>query len=108
MGDKKWAVAANQPDWMDVEAAIRAIDAMHSVTTMVTISTLGIGSTGGLRVTITSHWDKVDGKQEEDMLHSERVWIGHLDKELPGFILGGIYHHDFMIGEKHQQRILNL
>jgi len=105
-GSKQWARGGEKPDWMDVVAALRAVDAVHLGKTMVTISALGIGSTGGSAVVISTHWEVVPGSRERDLVTTERVWTGHSDGELPAFVLGGIYHHDFALGEAHQQRFL--
>lgn len=103
MGAKKWAAAGMKPDWMDVEAAIRAIDGVHLGRTMVTILPVGTGATGGLRIVITTHWEVLDGSTSLSEVITERVWTEHRDDELPAFLLGGIYSHDFAIGSSYQQ-----
>jgi len=103
-GTKQWAVGGEKPDWMDVLASLRAVDAIHLGRTMVTFSAQGIGSSGGARITISTHWEVLVGSRERDVVTTEKLWTGHLDGELPAFVLGGIYAHDFAIGEAYQQR----
>jgi hypothetical protein len=104
MGDKKWAESGSQPDWMDVCASMRALDGIHLGKTMVTIFPEGIGSSGGTRIVISTCWEQVPGGTEDAAFLTERVWVGHRDETLPAFILGGLYAHDFALGERYQQR----
>ena len=102
--DKQWAVGGEKPDWMDVAAALRAVDAIHLGKTMVSISAQGIGSSGGIAVVISTLWEVLNGSRHRDLVTTERLWTGHLESELPAFVLGGIYHHDFACGQSYQQR----
>lgn len=105
MGTKAhWAKSGSTPDWMDVEASIRAIDGIHLGRTMVTILTEGIGSTGGLRIAISSHWDVLDGSDGLAEVITERTGHVYGNDALPAFVLGGLYAHDFAIGQAYQQR----
>jgi hypothetical protein len=104
MGAKKWASNGMQPDWMDVLQAMSAIGAIHLGVTMVTILPLGTGSTGGMRVAITTHWDALPGTAQLSEVVTEREFVGHRDGDLAAFVLGGLYAHDFAVGEAYQQR----
>jgi len=104
MGSKSWAKSGNTPDWVDVMAAIRAIDGLHLGVTMVTILPVGTGSSGGMRVAISTSWESAPGTVEMPCVLSERVCEDFRNDALPAFILGGIYSQDFAIGEAYQQR----
>ena len=106
MGAKHWAKSGSTPDWMDVMAAIRAVDGIHLGRTMVTIFPAGIGSSGGSCIVISTCWDQLPGEQEVKVITTERTWVGHTNDALPAFVLGGIYAHDFALGEAYQQRHL--
>jgi len=85
-------------------AAIRAVDGMHLGVTMVTILPVGIGSTGGLRVAISTTWEPAPGSPEMPCVITERVCEDFRIEALPAFVLGGIYSHDYALGEAYQQR----
>ena len=104
MGTKKWAESGSQPDWMDVLVSIKAIEGIHLGKTMVTMYPDGTGVAGGWRIVISTCWEQLPGSTEDMMFTTERSWIGHRDEALPAFILGGLYAHDFAVGERYQQR----
>jgi len=103
---KHWAIGGEVPDWMDVEMALRAVDAVHSGTTMVTIAALGSGVNGGLCVRLTTTFEVLDGSPAIKEVMSERDTTSHTNDYLPAFILGGIYAHDFALSQAYQQRFL--
>jgi hypothetical protein len=104
MGDKKWANSGTTPDWMDVEASIRAIDGIHLGMTMVTILPAGAGSSGGLHIAITSHWEVLPGSVAISEVITERTVAEHSCEAIPAIVLTGLYAHDFAIGQAYQQR----
>lgn len=104
MGKKQWAVAGSTPDWLDVMASVRAIDAMHSGVTMVTILPVGTGSAITMRVAISTSWEPAPGSPDMPCVITERVCIDLRGESLPAFVLGGLYAQDYAIGEAYQQR----
>lgn len=105
---KNGVVGGMTPDWLDVEAAIRAIDGIHSGTTMVTILADGIGATGGLKIAVSTHWEMVPGAAGISEVITERVTLERGCEALPAFVLGGLYAHDFAIGSAYQQAKMGL
>lgn len=103
-GTKEWASSGSTPDWMDVQIAIRAIDAIHLGMTMVTILPAGAGSTGGLHVAITTHWEVLPGSEGLSEVITERTVNEHSCEAIPAIVMGGLYAHDFAVGEAYQQR----
>jgi len=103
---KPWEKHGNGPDWMDIEAALRAIDHTHLGKTGVLISPAGTGATGGLHLVLCTTWDVVPDGHSIACVESESSWPCPEGCTLPGHILAGIYKHDFAIGEAYQQRFL--
>lgn len=104
---KGWEKSTNGPDWMDVESALRAIDGIHSGVTTVTISTLGTGSSGGLQLEIITRWPNVPGAEGVSEVSSKSSWPCSECSTLVGHLMGGIYRHDFNIGEAYVQKRLD-
>lgn len=94
------------PDWIDIEAALRAIDSIHLGKTGVLISPLGTGATGGFHVVISTAWDVPEGSSLPVACDSQSQWPCPEGCTLEGHILGGIYAHDYALGEAYQQRRL--
>lgn len=103
---KQWAKSGNGPDWVDIEAALRAIDGIHLGKTGVLISPRGTGATGGLHLIISTVWDVLEGSSQLAGVDSDSEWPCPEGCTLEGHILGGIYAHDFAIGAAYQQRFL--
>jgi hypothetical protein len=108
MGSRKWAKSGSVPDWIDVEAALRAVADIHLATTMVTILPVGTGATGGLRIAISSSWERLDGSLEPECVITERLVADHSNDSLPSIVMGGVYQHDYDIGIAYQQAKMGL
>lgn len=104
MRKTQWQKSGNGPDWTDVEAAIRAIDGVHQGKTGLLISALGTGGTGGLSLVITTVWDSLSAPVGITSVESQSEWPCSDCSDLAAHILGGIYRHDYAIGEAYQQR----
>jgi hypothetical protein len=91
------------PDWIDVMAALHAVDGIHLGKTMVTLYPGGTGFDGGVNVVISTTWEALPGSTHDIIVTTERRWVGHRDKSLPAFLLGGIYAHDYALGDAYQQ-----
>ena len=104
MRKAQWAKSTNGPDWMDLEAAMRALGELTDGTVMVSFSPRGIGSTGGLQCAVTWHpkVDRVDGNLE--MIVTESYWPCAEGCTLEGHILAGIYILDSDLAERMRQR----
>lgn len=101
---KRWGDATTGPDWMDVIAAMQAVGAIHLGLTMVTILPLGTGVSGGMRIAISTHWDALPGSAQVEEVITERSFSPEKDGDLPAFVLGGIYAHDYAISEAYRQK----
>lgn len=103
---KKAYQGGETPDWMDVLACIRALDGIHLGVTMVTILPEGTGSTGGMKIAISTSWEPAPGAPDMSCVITERLCTDHRVEGLPAFVLGGLYEHDYAIGAAYQQRRL--
>lgn len=99
-----WEKSSSGPDWVDVEMAIRALDAIHSGKTGVLISPRGIGGSGGLHIVITTCWENVPGSAAIEGVDTVGHWPNSGGGTLAAYILGGLYRHDFAVGQAYQQR----
>lgn len=104
--EKRSRQGGGTPDWIDIEAALRAIDGIHLGKTGVLISPLGTGATGGVHLVISTVWDVLPDGHSIQNVKSESQWPCPEGCTLEGHILAGIYKHDFAIGEAYQQRFL--
>lgn len=101
---RPWATGGTTPDWLDVECALRALAELYGGVTMVSILPAGIGSTGGLHLAISSTWDRLPGTDLEDVVVTCRETRAYGCESLPAFVLGGVYEHEFAVGNAWQQR----
>ena len=103
MSKRSWGRAANGPDWVDLEAAMRAVGNLSGGTVMVTCSPLGIGATGGLRCAVswTSNTESVGGDQV--MAITESTWPCPEGCTLEGHLLAGIYQLDHALVKRMKQ-----
>jgi hypothetical protein len=94
------------PGWIDIEAALRAIDGIHLGKTGVLISPLGTGATGGVQLVISTIWEVLPGGHSIEAIESVSQWPCPEGCTLEGHVLAGIYNHDYAIGEAYQQRFI--
>lgn len=105
MGSNKYSTPG--PDWTDVEAALRAIDGIHLGKTGVLISAEGIGGSGGLRIDIVTSFGAPVGTMAVDSVVSSSLWPCKDCTTLSAHVLGGLYAHDYAIGQAHEQKRLD-
>lgn len=100
----KWRVSTNGPDWMDLEAAMRAIASLSAGVVGLTILPLGIGASGGLR--LVASWApqlaSVDG--DEEMVIAESSWPCPEGCTFEGHALAGLYALDAKLAIKETER----
>lgn len=74
MRGKQWAKSTPGPDWIDLEATMRAISKLHDGVVSLTILPLGIGATGGLRI-VTTYAESIESVQgPDDIFCVETDW----------------------------------
>lgn len=94
----------NGPDWTDVEIYLRALDALHGGVTVVAFSAEGIGSTGGLHITIMSTFDALPGSDQARVVETQNKWPCKDCPSIPEHVYNGLYVHDYAIGLAYQQQ----
>jgi len=90
------------PDWIDLEALMRAIDSMHGGKTGLLISAEGIGGGTGLRVEIYTVFDALPGSVQLGEVKSVSVWPCGSDHGLVDHVFQGLYKHDREIGQQYR------
>ncbi len=102
-GTPRWGEATNGPDWTDFENGVRALDAIHSGRTSLTISAVGAGATGGLRLVMITHFDALPGGSQFETVLSESEWPCKNCSSLIMHVMGGLYRHDARIEQAYEQ-----
>jgi hypothetical protein len=104
MGAKRqWAQSTNGPDWTDIEAMMRALESVHTGEVVLTVSTVGIGATGGMA--LSAH--HVLATLGEDATHTgcgvDTLWPNRQHTTLEAAVYELLYRLDFAIGDHYQQ-----
>jgi hypothetical protein len=69
-----WAKSSSGPDWVDIEATMRAVGKLHAGVVSLTILPCGTGATGGFRI-VTTYAESIDAVQgPDDITCLETEW----------------------------------
>lgn len=98
--------SSNGPDWTDVAMMVNALDTLHECRTGILITAGSQGHNGGLHITITSVFAVLGGTTTAREVRSDSEWPCPDCRTLEGHVYGGLYAHDYAIGEAYQQRFL--
>lgn len=98
--------STNGPDWTDVATFMSALDVLHGGKTGVLITARSQGHNGSLHIAITTVFDVLPGSSMSSDVISESDWPCPDCKDLAAHIYGGLYVHDFAIGQAYQQRFI--
>lgn len=106
MEDYVMGKSMNGPDWTDVAMYIAALDALHGVKTGVLITSPLDGKSGILNVRLVTSIP-VPGVEDTAIdVVSESAWPCKECGTLAMHVYGGLYRHDYAIGQAYQQRFL--
>lgn len=94
------------PDWIDIEAMMRAMSALHSGRVGVTILPDGIGSSGGLSISCSMMFDVLPGSSLPQIVSTESTWPCNGHANLPGHVYGGLHRLDYEISKVYQNEAL--
>lgn len=94
------------PDWIDVEALLRAIDALHGGKTGLLISAEGIGGGTGLRTEVYTVLELLPGSDQVVEVKTESVWPCGSGATLVNHIFQGLYRHDYEVCQAYRQEKL--
>lgn len=102
MQKQRWAKSSNGPDVTDVEMMMRAIGALHSGGVGIQLSPLGIGSTGGIRVSCTMTFDVLPGSSLPEVVVAESTWPCSEGHDIWAHIFSGLYTLDHEISKVYE------
>lgn len=98
--------STNGPDWIDVEAMMRAMSALHSGQVGVTVLPVGIGPSGGLSVSCTMTFDVLPGSQLPGSVNCVSTWPCSSHAEMAAHVFAGLHALDFQISKVYNQESL--
>jgi len=91
------------PDWIDLEATMRVLQALHECVCEVRISPQGIGGTGGLGVVCSMLWERLPGTDQESKLCVSSGWPCPEHATLIGHVYAGFLKLDFEASKEYTQ-----
>lgn len=100
----EWVKSTNGPDWTDLEAMMRALEGLHGGAVVLSVSTVGIGASGGLA------WSAVHSLETlgEHVTHSgvgvDGLWPCTDCATMEGLLYQLLWRLDFAIGANYQQQ----
>lgn len=103
---RQWAKSTNGPDVTDVESLMRAIGTLHSATVSATFSPDGIGSTGGVKLTLSASFDVLPGSSVARLIVAESRWPCPEGHDIWAHIFQGLYQLDYQISQAYQNESL--
>lgn len=94
------------PDWVDVEAMMRAIGTLHGGSVGLTILPHGIGATGGVSVAASIMFAALPGSALPPIVTVVKCWpcTGH--KELVAHCFALLHELDYKIGQTYKNEAL--
>jgi len=101
-----WEEPTNGPDWIDVEAMMRALSALHSGHVAVIVSPRGTGSSGGVEVTASCLFDVLPGSSIPPVCQVSKLWPCSTHKTLAAHSFALLHDLDFAIGQVYQNEAL--
>lgn len=102
-GKAQWAQSTNGPDWTDIEAMMRAQEALHTGAVVLTVSTVGIGATGGMALSAHHVLETLADGGTLTGVGVDTLWPNRTHRTLEACIYELLYRLDFAIGEAYQQ-----
>lgn len=99
--------STNGPGWTDVATFMSALDVLHGGKTGVLITVAGQGHNGAMHIEILTTFDVLPGSTMVKDVRSISSWPCKDCTTLEAHVYGGLYSHDFAIGQAYQQRFLD-
>lgn len=101
-----WEKSTSGPDWIDVEAMMRSMEAVHSGHVAVIISPDGIGSTGGVDVATSIIFNVLPGSSLPTSVVTHSVFPCNTHSTLAQHAYEGLHRLDFEIGQTYKNEAL--
>lgn len=101
-----WEEPSTGPDWIDVEALMRAIGALHSADVAVIISPRGTGFNGGIDVAASALFQRLPGSQLPASVVVDKVWPCNTHKTLAAHAFSLLHGLDYEISKVYENERL--
>jgi hypothetical protein len=91
------------PDWTDISMLMGAIGTVHDCHVSLTVTALGQGHNGILRIIGTATWPKLG--EPENLLRAqvESEWPNKVGRDFASEVFECCYRLDHAIGREHEQ-----
>jgi len=103
---KVWARSTNGPDATDVETLMRAIGGLHTGRVALQCSPIGIGSTGGLSISVMMTFDRLPGSSLPECVNAETQYPSKDGREFWGMVFELLYQLDYRISQVYKNEEL--
>ena len=101
-----WEEPSTGPDWVDVEALMRGIGALHSAHVAVIVSPAGIGFNGGIDVAASALFERLPGSQLPANVAVNKAWPCNTHKTLAAHAYALLHELDFEISKVYENASL--
>jgi len=101
-----WQDSSSGPDWIDVEAMMRAMGTLHSAEVSVIFSPDGAGSTGGLETVAVCTFDVLPGSALPKLVMCSAEWPCKDHATLTSHVYWMLYDLDAEIGRTYKSEEL--
>lgn len=106
MEKRIWAKSTNGPDVTDVETLMRAISALHDTSVQFQCSPIGIGSSGGVRISAVATFTLLPGSDLPATVEQSANWPSNAGLDFWACLFQLLYQLDFQISERYAQEKL--
>lgn len=100
----EWAKSTNGPDWTDIEAMLRSIEGLHGGAVVLSVSTVGIGASGGLALSAVHSLETLAENATHSGVGVDALWPSKDCATMEGLWYQLLWRLDFAIGENYQQQ----
>lgn len=94
------------PDWIDIEAMMRALASLHSGLVGVSVFASGTGFSGGLNVAVAITFDVLPGSALPEEVIVNRGWPCNEHRDLTSHIFALLHELDFEISKVYKNETL--
>jgi hypothetical protein len=105
-GKKEWAKSTNGPDWTDLEAMMRAMQALHSGHVALIVSPNGTGFGTGVDIAASMLFERLPGSSLPEGVGCHVGWPNRTSATLEGACYKLLHELDYAISQVYQQESL--
>jgi len=103
---KQWRESSTGPDWTDLRAMMIAIGGLHTAAVELTVSPLGTGSTGCVKIEAAAHFDLLPGSSLPESVLVNVEWPSQKAKSLCEAAYNLLWQLDYQISKVYEQMTL--